>query len=49
MNVKFVVKKKFKEYSSVVKPQKIMKTFDCGAILFLNQNWHWRAERFVLY
>lgn len=43
MNVKFVVKK-MKEYSLVIKPQRIMKTFNCGAMLFLNQNWHWPAE-----
>lgn len=48
MNVKCVVTK-IKEYSLVIEPQKIMKTFNCGAILFFNQNWHWPPERFALY
>lgn len=37
MNVKCVVTK-IKECSLVIEPQKIMKTFSCGAILFFNQN-----------
>lgn len=46
MNVKCVVEK---EYSLVIERQKIMKTFNCGAIYFFNQNWHWPPERVALY
>lgn len=48
MNVKRVVKK-IKEYSLVIERKKIMKTFNCAAIHFFNQNWHWPPERFALY